>query len=128
MAIDGDYVTVNAGLKSEGIIPRQQFLDDNGELLIAVGDEVRVALVSLEDGNGETQLSRERAKRYEAWQVLEQAYANDEIVTGRITGKVRGGFTVSVNSVNAFYRALWWISVPSGTLLISKIRNLNLSW
>ncbi|MBN3564535.1 30S ribosomal protein S1 [Aliamphritea spongicola] len=102
MAIDGDYVTVNAGLKSEGIIPRQQFLDDNGELLIAVGDEVRVALVSLEDGNGETQLSRERAKRYEAWQVLEQAYANDEIVTGRITGKVRGGFTVSVNSVNAF--------------------------
>ncbi|WP_271273381.1 30S ribosomal protein S1 [Aliamphritea hakodatensis] len=102
MAIDGDYVTVNAGLKSEGIIPRQQFLDDNGELLIAVGDEVRVALVSLEDGNGETQLSRERAKRYEAWQVLEQAFANDEIVTGRITGKVRGGFTVSVNSVNAF--------------------------
>ena len=102
MAIDGDYVTVNAGLKSEGIIPRQQFLDDNGELPIAVGDEVRVALVSLEDGNGETQLSRERAKRYEAWQVLEQAFANDEIVTGRITGKVRGGFTVSVNSVNAF--------------------------
>ncbi len=102
MAIDGDYVTVNAGLKSEGIIPRQQFLDENGELPITVGDEVRVALVSLEDGNGETQLSRERAKRYEAWQVLEQAYANDEIVTGRITGKVRGGFTVSVNSVNAF--------------------------
>lgn len=102
MAIDGDFVTVNAGLKSEGVIPRQQFLDDNGELLITVGDEVRVALVSLEDGNGETQLSREKAKRYEAWQVLELAHANDEIVTGHITGKVRGGFTVSVNSVNAF--------------------------
>lgn len=102
MAIDGDYVTVNAGLKSEGVIPRQQFLDDNGELPINVGDEVRVALVALEDGNGETQLSRDRAKRHEAWQVLEQAYANDEIVTGRITGKVRGGFTVNVNSVNAF--------------------------
>lgn len=102
MAIDGDFVTVNAGLKSEGVIPRQQFLDDNGELALAVGDEVRVALVSLEDGNGETQLSRERAKRHEAWLVLEQAFENGDIVTGRITGKVRGGFTVNVNSVNAF--------------------------
>lgn len=102
VAIDGDYVTVNAGLKSEGIIPCSQFADDNGEVNLQVGDQVRVALVSLEDGSGETQLSREKAKRAEAWQVLEQAYENDEIVTGRITGKVRGGFTVSVNSINAF--------------------------
>ena len=102
VAIDGDYVTVNAGLKSEGIIPRSQFLDENGELTIAVGDDVRVALVSLEDGSGETQLSREKAKRAEAWQVLEEAYEKEEIVTGRITGKVRGGFTVNVNSINAF--------------------------
>ncbi|MCV6611606.1 MAG: 30S ribosomal protein S1 [Amphritea sp.] len=102
VAIDGDYVTVNAGLKSEGIIPCSQFVDDNGEMNLQVGDQVQVALVSLEDGSGETQLSREKAKRAEAWQVLEQAYENDEIVTGRITGKVRGGFTVSVNSINAF--------------------------
>ena len=102
VAIDGDYVTVNAGLKSEGVIPRSQFIDADGELHLAVGDEVKVALVALEDGSGETQLSREKAKRAEAWGVLEQAFANDEIVTGRITGKVRGGFTVNVNSISAF--------------------------
>lgn len=102
VAIDGDYVTVNAGLKSEGVIPRSQFLDDDGKLELAVGDIVKVVLVSLEDGSGETQLSREKAKRAEAWQVLEDAFANDEIISGRITGKVRGGFTVSLNSINAF--------------------------
>ncbi|GGK74245.1 30S ribosomal protein S1 [Amphritea balenae] len=102
VALDGDFVTVNAGLKSEGVIPRSQFLDENGELTLAVGDAVQVALVALEDGSGETQLSREKAKRAEAWQVLEKAHENDEIVTGRITGKVRGGFTVSVNSISAF--------------------------
>jgi len=102
VAIDGDYVTVNAGLKSEGVIPRSQFLDDDGKLELAVGDIVKVVLVSLEDGSGETQLSREKAKRAEAWLVLEDAFANDEIIRGHITGKVRGGFTVSVNSINAF--------------------------
>ncbi|WP_432472209.1 30S ribosomal protein S1 [Amphritea sp. HPY] len=102
VAIDGDYVTVNAGLKSEGVIPRNQFLDDDGKLSLAVGDPVKVVLVSLEDGSGETQLSREKAKRAEAWLVLEDAFANDQIVSGHITGKVRGGFTVNVNSINAF--------------------------
>ncbi len=98
VAVDGDFVVVNAGLKSEGVIPRGQFLDDEGNLSIGVGDQVKVALVSLEDGSGETQLSREKAKRAEAWEVLEKAIENDEIITGRITGKVRGGFTVDVNS------------------------------
>lgn len=102
VAVDGDFVVVNAGLKSEGVIPRSQFLDDEGKLSIAVGDQVKVALVSLEDGSGETQLSREKAKRAESWEVLEKAIENDEIITGRITGKVRGGFTVDVNSISAF--------------------------
>jgi small subunit ribosomal protein S1 len=102
VAIDGDFVIVHAGLKSEGAIPRSQFLDDKGELNIAVGDQVQVALVSLEDGSGETQLSRDKAKRAEAWQVLENALENDEVIMGRITGKVRGGFTVDVNSISAF--------------------------
>ncbi len=102
VAVDGDFVVVNAGLKSEGVIPRGQFLDDEGNLSIGVGDQVKVALVSLEDGSGETQLSREKAKRAEAWEVLEKAIENDEIITGRITGKVRGGFTVDVNSISAF--------------------------
>jgi len=102
VAIDGDFVTVHAGLKSEGVIPRDQFLDSNGELTIAVGDEVRVALEAVEDGFGATRLSRDKAKRAEAWAVLESAFNNDEIVKGSIIGKVRGGFTVDLNSIQAF--------------------------
>lgn len=102
MAIDNDFVVVNAGLKSEGIIPKSQFLDENGKLSISEGDEVRVALESVEDGYGSTQLSRDKAKRAEAWAELETVFANNEIITGRITGKVRGGFTVDVNSISAF--------------------------
>lgn len=102
VAIDSDYVIVNAGLKSEGVIPKSQFLNEDGELTIAEGDEVKVALEALEDGFGTTLLSREKAKRAEAWIELEKAYEADEIVKGHITGKVRGGFTVNVNSINAF--------------------------
>jgi small subunit ribosomal protein S1 len=102
IAIENDFVIVNAGLKSEGVIPRGQFEDENGELTVAVGDEVKVSLESVEDGFGSTQLSREKAKRAEAWAVLEKAFDNGEIVKGEITGKVRGGFTVSVGAVNAF--------------------------
>ncbi|SEG71241.1 30S ribosomal protein S1 [Marinobacterium lutimaris] len=102
VAIDNDYVMVNAGLKSEGVIPLEQFRDDNGEVSLKVGDEVRVALESLEDGFGSTQLSREKAKRAEAWAVLEKAYEGEETVTGHITGRVRGGLTVDVNGINAF--------------------------
>ncbi|TDR56612.1 SSU ribosomal protein S1P [Halomonas ventosae] len=100
--IDGDWVTVNAGLKSEGQIPAAQFRDDNGELTIAVGDEVHVALEAVEDGFGETRLSREKAKRAEAWKVLEAAFEKEEIVKGVINGKVKGGFTVDVDSIRAF--------------------------
>jgi len=100
--IDGDWVTVNAGLKSEGQIPAAQFRDDNGELTISVGDEVHVALEAVEDGFGETRLSREKAKRAEAWKVLEAAFEKEEIVKGVINGKVKGGFTVDVDSIRAF--------------------------
>ena len=100
--IDSDWVTVHAGLKSEGVIPREQFLDDQGELSISVGDEVHVALEAVEDGFGETKLSREKAKRAESWKVLEAAFAAEEIVKGVINGKVKGGFTVDVNTIRAF--------------------------
>lgn len=102
VAIDNDFVIVNAGLKSEGVIPLEQFRDEQGGVSLKVGDEVRVALESLEDGFGSTQLSREKAKRAEAWAVLEQAYESEETVTGHITGRVRGGLTVDVNGINAF--------------------------
>ena len=100
--IDSDWVTVHAGLKSEGVIPREQFLDDQGELTINVGDEVHVALDAVEDGFGETKLCREKAKRAESWKVLEAAFAAEEIVKGVINGKVKGGFTVDVNTIRAF--------------------------
>ena len=100
--IDGDWVTVNAGLKSEGQIPASQFRDENGELNIAIGDDVHVALEAVEDGFGETRLSREKAKRAEAWKILEAAFEKDEIIKGVINGKVKGGFTVEVDSIRAF--------------------------
>lgn len=100
--IDNDWITVHAGLKSEGVIPRSEFVSDSGELTLEIGDEVQVALEAVEDGFGATKLSREKAKRAEAWKVLESAYAAEEVVTGVINGKVKGGFTVDVNSIRAF--------------------------
>jgi len=100
--IDDDYVTLNAGLKSEGIVAVEEFLDKNGELEINVGDMVEVALDSVEDGHGETLLSREKAKRQEAWRKLSKSYDNNETVTGLISGKVKGGFTVEIGSIRAF--------------------------
>lgn len=102
VAIDGETVTVNAGLKSEGVISLSEFLDDQGEVEVKVGDLVDVALDALEDGFGATQLSREKAKRLEAWIELEKACEADETVNGVITGKVKGGFTVEVRGVRAF--------------------------
>jgi len=102
VGIENDFVVVTAGLKSDGVIPIDQFKNAAGELEVAVGDEVQVALESLEDGFGETKLSRERAKRAEAWAVLAKAYEAGETVTGRISGRVRGGLTVLVNGINAF--------------------------
>ncbi|MCP5208837.1 MAG: 30S ribosomal protein S1 [Hahellaceae bacterium] len=100
--IDNDWVTVNAGLKSEGVIPLVQFLNDAGELNIKVGDEVQVALDAVEDGFGETRLSREKAKRAEAWKDLEKAHLAEKVVMGVINGKVKGGFTVDVAGIRAF--------------------------
>ncbi len=102
VAIDSEMVTVNAGLKSEGVIPRDQFTNSAGELEVEVGDEVEVALDAVEDGFGETRLSRERAKRFETWKELEKAHEAGEKVNGVITGKVKGGFTVEINKIRAF--------------------------
>ena len=102
VGIENDFVVVTAGLKSDGAIPIEQFKNDAGELEVAVGDEVAVALESLEDGFGETKLSRERAKRSEAWAVLAKAFEAGDIVKGVINGSVRGGLTVTVNGINAF--------------------------
>ncbi|HET9485319.1 MAG TPA: 30S ribosomal protein S1, partial [Xanthomonadales bacterium] len=100
--IRSDVVVINAGLKSEGIVPIEQFRNDDGELEISVGDEVKVALDALEDGFGETKLSREKAKRALVWDELEEAHQNNATVTGKISGKVKGGFTVDIKDVRAF--------------------------
>ncbi|WP_185231175.1 30S ribosomal protein S1 [Teredinibacter franksiae] len=100
--IDQDWVTVHAGLKSEGVIAAEQFFNEKGELTLVIGDEVQVALETVEDGFGETRLSREKAKRAESWKVLEAAHENEEVITGIINGKVKGGFTVDVAGIRAF--------------------------
>ncbi len=100
--IDSDWVTVNSGLKSEAVIPRSQFLNEKGELEVEVGDETYVSLEAVEDGFGETKLSREKAKRAESWKELEKAFEADEMVMGVINGKVKGGFTVELKNIRAF--------------------------
>jgi len=100
--IDSDWVTVNSGLKSEAVIPRSQFLNEKGELEVAIGDTTQVSLEAVEDGFGETRLSREKAKRAESWIELEKAFEADEMVMGIINGKVKGGFTVDLKNIRAF--------------------------
>ena len=100
--IDSDWVTVNAGLKSEAVIPRSQFLNEKGELEVKIGDITQVSLEAVEDGFGETKLSREKAKRAESWIELEKAFEADEMVMGIINGKVKGGFTVELKNIRAF--------------------------
>ena len=100
--IDNDWVVVHAGLKSEGIIPKSQFLNETGEFNLAIGDQVKVAMEVVDDGWGETRLSREKAKRAETWELLEDAFEKTEVITGVINGKVKGGFTVDVNDIRAF--------------------------
>ncbi|MCR5535940.1 MAG: 30S ribosomal protein S1 [Succinivibrio sp.] len=102
IAIENDFVIVDAGLKSESAIPADQFKNTSGEIEVKVGDEVDVALESVESGDGATILSREKAKRNEAWSKLEGAFKNDEVVMGVIDGKVKGGFTVQLNGIRAF--------------------------
>ncbi|MCK6407087.1 MAG: 30S ribosomal protein S1 [Rhodocyclaceae bacterium] len=100
--VDQNFVVVNAGLKSESYIDIEEFLNDQGELEVNAGDFVQVAIEQLENGFGETRLSRDRAKRVAAWNALEQALNDGSLVTGTITGKVKGGLTVMTNSVRAF--------------------------
>ncbi|MBC09679.1 MAG: 30S ribosomal protein S1, partial [Gammaproteobacteria bacterium] len=100
--IDNEWVTVHAGLKSEGVIPRSQFLQESGELEVKIGDKVQVSMDAVDDGFGETLLSREKAKRAESWQMLEKVYESQEVITGFISGRVKGGFTVEVKDVRAF--------------------------
>ncbi len=102
LKIDDEYITINAGLKSEGRIPIEQFYNENNELDISVGDEVEVVLEAMEDGWGETRLSRDKAKRAEAWRWLAKAHEAGELVKGIISGKVKGGFTVDIQHIRAF--------------------------
>jgi len=100
--VNGDFVIVNAGLKSEAEIPSSQFRDAEGNLSVGVGDNVDVAIEAVEDGYGNTRLSREKARREKSWEALELAFETQGIVTGQLTGKVKGGFTVSIDEVRAF--------------------------
>ena len=102
VGIDGNFVIVNAGLKSESLIPIEEFKDDRGELEAQVGDFVKVAIDTLEDGYGSTKLSREKAKRLAAWLDLDDAMTKGTLVTGVVSGKVKGGLTVMVNGIRAF--------------------------
>ncbi len=115
--IDQDWVTVHAGLKSEGVIPASQFMNEKGVFELAVGDEVQVALETVEDGFGETRLSREKAKRAESWKVLEAAHDSEEVINGVISGKVKGGFTVDVAGIRAF--------LPGSLVDVRPIRETN---
>ncbi len=102
VSIDDDWVTVDTGLKSEGVVDRAEFLNDQRELEVAVGDTVDVVVEALDNGMGQTVLSREKAKRAETWTKLEKIFEDGEIVTGIISGKVKGGFTVDIGPVRAF--------------------------
>ena len=102
IGIEKDFVTINVGLKSEGKVPLEQFRDLNGDVEVSVGDEVEVALDAVENGWGETRLSREKAKRAKAWISLSNAFENSLPVMGIISGKVKGGFAVELDTIRAF--------------------------
>jgi small subunit ribosomal protein S1 len=113
--VDDDVVVVNAGLKSEGVIPADQFRDARGELTVKAGDYVEVVIEALENGKGETLLSREKAQRVKAWEELEKAFEDQSIITGVMTGKVKGGFTIAINSIRAF--------LPSSLVDVRPVRD-----
>jgi small subunit ribosomal protein S1 len=102
VSVNSDHIIINAGLKSEGIIPRNQFLNSAGELEVAVGDRVEVSLDAVEDGWGFTRLSRDKAKRHQAWHHLETAFGDTSTISGFVNGRVKGGFTVEVGAIRAF--------------------------
>ena len=100
--VDNDWVTVHVGLKSEGVVSLDEFRNNEGEVSIVVGDEVEVALEAVEDGYGETRISREKARKISTWKMLEDALESGEFVTGKIHNRVKGGFAVEVEVVKAF--------------------------
>ena len=99
--VDKDYVTIHVGLKSEGIVSLDEFRNNEGNITIEVGDEVEVALEAVEDGYGETRISREKARKISTWKMLEEALETGEFVTGKIHNRVKGGFAVEVGVVKA---------------------------
>jgi len=113
--VDDNVVVVNAGLKSEGVIPVAEFFDNHGQISVKVGDQVEVVIEMLEDGSGETRLSREKACRAKAWEDLEKAFEVQSIVGGVMTGKVKGGYTVAINGVRAF--------LPSSLVDVRPVRD-----
>jgi len=115
--ITPDFVVVNVGLKSEGIIPVSQFFNSEGKVEVSVGDSVEVALEAFEDGFGATRLSREKAKRAQQWDLLDKALEADEIVKGVLTGKVKGGFTVEIGEIRAF--------LPGSLVDVRPVRDLS---
>ncbi|MDG6882675.1 30S ribosomal protein S1 [Phocoenobacter uteri] len=118
VAIQKGFVLVDAGLKSESAVPAEEFINAQGELEVQVGDEVDVVLKAVEDGNGETIVSRGDAKRNEAWIALEKAFEAQESVTGLVNGKVKGGFTVELDGVRAF--------LPGSLVDVRPVRDINL--
>ncbi|MEO8005148.1 MAG: S1 RNA-binding domain-containing protein, partial [Betaproteobacteria bacterium] len=115
--IDQNFVVVNAGLKSESFIAAEEFKTDRGEIEVKVGDYVLVAIEALEDGYGETRLSREKAKRLAAWHDLEKAMEEGTLVQGLVNGKVKGGLTVMVNGIRAF--------LPGSLVDIRPVKDTN---
>ena len=113
--VDKDWVTVNVGLKSEGVVSLDEFRNNEGELDISVGDEVEVALEAVEDGYGETRISREKARKIATWKMLEDALESGEFVTGKIINRVKGGFSVEVEVVKAFLPGLSLIHISEPT-------------
>ena len=113
--VDKDWVPVHVGLKSEGIISLDEFRDNDGNTDINVGDNVEVALEAVEDGYGETRISREKARKISTWKMLEDALESGEFVTGKIHNRVKGGFSVEVEVVKAFLPKKF-ILLPSLTL------------
>ncbi|MDN5939564.1 MAG: S1 RNA-binding domain-containing protein, partial [Salinisphaera sp.] len=102
LEIKPDVVIVDAGLKSEGVIPIEEFQNESGELNIHEGDRVEVALEAVEDGFGATRLSKEKAERIRTWEFLHNAFEKNESIAGQISGKVKGGYTVNVGTIRAF--------------------------
>ncbi len=126
--VRGDVVVINAGLKSEGIVPIEQFRNDAGEIDVGVGDQVKVALDAIENGFGETILSREKAKRSMVWDELEEASEKNETISGRINGKVKGGFTVDIKDVRCVSSCFFGRCSPGSVILLTwKVRSWNLS-